>query len=225
VVADPRPESASELKAVIELQRLGDAFLRYRDHSEVLRLVRLDDEALHVTVGRSEQCDVALAWDGYVSGLHAEIRQIAGEWTLSDEGLSRNGTHVNGRRLSGRHRLRDGDSIRIGQTVIAYRGRTKSTPALTTSVATGEGGVVRITEAQRRVLLALCRPYKRERGFLAPASNQTIADEVFLSVDAVKGHLRALFAAFGIDDLPQNQKRARLADLALGWGIVSEHEL
>jgi hypothetical protein len=224
-VAGPRPESASELKEVIELQRLGDAFLRYRDGEDVLRLARLEEARLSVTIGRSEQCDVALAWDGYVSSVHVEVRQIAGEWTLSDEGLSRNGTYVNGERLSGRHRLRDGDAIRIGHTDIAYSARATPVPALTTSVATGDAKVVRITDAQRRVLVALCRPQKGESGFRSPASNRAIADEVFLSVDAVKGHLRALFAAFGVDDLPQNQKRARLADLALGWGVVSEHEL
>ena len=32
-------------------------------------------------------------------------------------------------------------------------------------------------------------------------------------VDAVKGHLRALFEKFGIGDLPQNQKRVRLVEL------------
>jgi FHA domain len=221
----PRPESAQELKSVIEVERLGDAFLRYRLDSGELRLLRLGDGALHLTIGRSEQSDVSLARDAYVSNVHAEIRQIAGEWTVSDEGLSRNGTFLNGEKLSGCHRLRDGDAIRVGRTVIVYCAPAASPSALTTSIATGEAQVPRVTDAQRRVLVALCRPYTSARGFLAPASNQTIAEEVFLTVDAVKGHLRTLFAAFGIDDLPQNQKRARLADLALAWGVVSEREL
>ncbi len=210
---------------MLELQRLGDAFLLYRDDADVMHLVRLEPTTFQTTIGRNEQSDVSLPWDGYVSGVHAEIRQIAGEWTVTDEGLSRNGTYVNGERLSGRQRLRDGDAVRIGASVIAYHGPTTAGPALTTSVAENDARVVHITDGQRRVLVALCRPYKDARGFLVPASNQTIADEVFLSVDAVKGHLRALFAAFGIDDLPQNQKRARLAELALGWGLISEREL
>ena len=64
-----------------------------------------------------------------------------------------------------------------------------------------------LSEAQRRVLVALCRPFKDATGYVTPATNQQIADELFLSVDAVKTHLRALFAKFGIEDLPQNQKR------------------
>jgi FHA domain len=224
-MSTPRAESAKEIKRVIELERLGDAFLRYRAHSGELELVRLGEGRFQATIGRGEQSDVSLPWDAYVSSVHAEIRQIAGEWTVSDEGLSRNGTFLNGERLSGRQRLRDGDSIRIGKTVIVYCAPTEAGSAMTTSIVTGEARVPRVTDAQRRVIVALCRPYKSARGFVAPASNQTIAEEVFLTVDAVKGHLRALFAAFGIDELPQNQKRARLADLALAWGIVSEHEL
>ncbi len=209
---------------MIELERLGDAFLLYRDDSGQQRLFPLQATTLQATVGRSEQSDISLPWDGYVSAVHTEIRHIAGEWTLSDEGLSRNGTFINGQRVSGRQRLRDGDAIRIGGTVIAYHAPKRSR-ANTTSIAENDAGVAHITETQRRVLVALCRPYKSGRGFVSPASNQTIAQELFLSVDAVKAHLRALFAAFGIDELPQNQKRARLADLVLSWGLVSEREL
>ena len=60
------------------------------------------------------------------------------------------------------------------------------------------------------MLVALCRPLK-DSAYAAPATNKDIADEVHLSVDAVKAHLRVLFERFGLDDLPQNQKRARLA--------------
>ena len=56
------------------------------------------------------------------------------------------------------------------------------------------------------------------------ASNQQIAQELFLSVHAVKTHLRVLFHKFGIDSLPQNQKRARLVELALQLGLVDEIE-
>jgi len=75
------------------------------------------------------------------------------------------------------------------------------------------------------VLIALCRPYKDELAYATPATNQQIADELFLSVDAVKTHLRALFHKLGIDHLPQNQKRARLVEMALRYGLVSAHDL
>ena len=73
--------------------------------------------------------------------------------------------------------------------------------------------------------VALCRPYKDSPSFATPATNQQIADELVLSLDAVKSHMRALFARFGLDDLPQNEKRVRLVERALQTGTVSEHEL
>jgi hypothetical protein len=51
------------------------------------------------------------------------------------------------------------------------------------------------------------------------------AEEVFLSVEAVKAHLRTLFDRFGVADLPQNQKRLKLAENALRSGSVSPSEL
>src|SRR4029078_12651835 len=57
------------------------------------------------------------------------------------------------------------------------------------------------------------------------ATNQDIASELFLSVEAVKTHLRALFAKFGVEDLPQNQQRARLIERASQTGLVSERDL
>ena len=45
-----------------------------------------------------------------------------------------------------------------------------------------------------------------------------------LSVDAVKAHLRGLFERFGLEDLPQNQKRGRLAATALVSGLVTPRD-
>src|SRR3954453_9068255 len=77
-----------------------------------------------------------------------------------------------------------------------------------------------LTDTQRKILEALCRPASGANRFAPPATNQEIADELFLSVDAIKAHLRVLFRKFGIEDLPHNQKRARLVELAVDRGIV-----
>ena len=94
-----------------------------------------------------------------------------------------------------------------------------------TAVAADMASAASLTESPKRVLVALCRPFKHDDGFAAPATNQQIADELFLSVDAVKGHLRTLFAKFGVDGLPQMQKRLRLVERAFQTGIVSERDL
>ena len=53
--------------------------------------------------------------------MHAELEPTGGEWTLVDDGLSRNGSYVNGERVTGRRRLRDRDMLRFGRTVVLYR--------------------------------------------------------------------------------------------------------
>jgi len=85
--------------------------------------------------------------------------------------------------------------------------------------------VASLSPTQRQILTALCRPYKQETPYATPASNQDVAGELFLSVDAVKTHLRTLFHKFHIEDLPQNRKRSRLVELAFGSGAVTERDL
>jgi hypothetical protein len=79
---------------------------------------------------------------------------------------------------------------------------------------------VLLTDTQARILAALCRPISEGNLFATPATNDEIADAVFLSVDAVKGHLRALYRKFAIEDLPPGERRARLVELAVAGGYV-----
>ncbi|MFF0493199.1 FHA domain-containing protein [Nocardia sp. NPDC003482] len=185
----------------------------------------LTPDRQRVTIGRSPQADLTLSWDAEVSRLHAAVEFLTAGWTIVDDGLSRNGTFVNGERVLGRRRLTEGDRIRIGSQLLSFHDFSGvADDATRTSV--GMFPTLRsLTETQRAVLVALCRPYKNNSGFATPASNQQIADELFLSVDAIKTHLRTLFSKFGVEDLPQNQKRVRLASLALQAGIISDRDL
>ncbi len=217
-------ETAPELKARIEAERRGAPFLVYRE-AEGRQLIReLDGGNDRLTVGRSEAADVCLEFDPEVSRVHAEIERLGDDWTLGDDGLSRNGSFVNGERVVGRRRLRDGDALRFGDTLVLFRAPTQAADEETVS-ATGRPDVSRVTDTQRRVLVALCRPFREGSEFASPATNQQVADEVFLSVDAVKANLRALFETFEVGDLPQNQKRIRLAELALRSGVISPRDL
>lgn len=75
-----------------------------------------------------------------------------------------------------------------------------------------------------RVLVALCRPLGAPTSGL-PATNQQIADELHLSVPAVKKRLRSLFVRFELEDLAQNEKRGQLAAAAIRMGVVVAGEL
>jgi hypothetical protein len=189
--------SPRELKDRVEAERRGSSFLLYRDDEGRQQLLELGERSGRLTIGRHPDSDVALPWDGEVSRLHAELERVAGEWTVVDDGRSRNGTFVNGERLHGRRLLADADS--------------RTVPAM--------------SPAQRRVLVALCRPFAAGRTFATPASNRAIAEELVVSSDTVKSHMRALFDAFGIGPMPQNEKRAALAREAIERGIVTPREL
>ena len=217
-----RTTSATELKERLEAARRNTPFVLFRDANGQQQIVSLDGPA-RLTIGRQDASDIALAWDAAVSRVHANLERVGEEWTLVDDGSSRNGSFVNAEPIRGRRRLCDGDVFRIGFTTFAFvvpRQREGSSSTVAATDATAPS----LTAAQRRVLVALCRPLV-EGPFGSASSNQQIAGELFLGVETVKSHMQALFEAFGIRGLPQNQKRAELARLALKHGAVTEDEL
>jgi hypothetical protein len=213
----------NELKRRIELERRGRPFLEYRDAAGRQVLRDLPDRGT-LSIGRDGEADISLAFDKQVSRLHAELHRMGPEWVISDDGLSRNGTFVGGERVVGTRRLHNGDAIRAGSTVLVYCDPAASETGGTETAGKGGGPVV-ITDMQRRVLVALCRPFRGSGEFATPATNKVIAEEVHLSVQAVKRHVRDLCDRFEIGDLPQNQKRLTLAEQAIRSGTLSPRDL
>ena len=216
--------SPAELQERLAAERRGLPFLLFRDAEGAQQIVDLPGDAASVALGRGPECDVCLAWDGKASRLHAQLERVGTDWVLTDDGLSRNGTFVRGQRLSGRRRLEDGDVVKIGDTSIIFHGPAGSAAA-TTQYADDRELAVGVTESQRRVLVALCRPFKGGAADASPTTNPAIAAELVISVGTVKTHMRALFTRFGIDELPQLEKRRRLVALAFATGLVSERDL
>jgi pSer/pThr/pTyr-binding forkhead associated (FHA) protein len=209
----------AELAERLAAERHGVPFLLYRDAEGRQAITAL---SARVTVGRRDDNDVALPWDAEVSRVHAELEPLGSDWVLIDDGLSRNGSYVNGERVAGRRRLRDGDRLCFGETPVLFCAPGNE-PSLSTAAVGLSQTTIPLTDTQRRVLIALCRPLK-DSAYATPATNREIAEEVHLSVDAVKAHLRVIFERLGIEDVAQNQKRARLAALALVNGLVRQHD-
>lgn len=222
--AEPQQTSAAELKAQIEAERGGRPFLVLRDGAGEQRIVLVEEGASELWVGRGEAASLQIDWDEEVSTLHAQIEVVGGECTLLDDGLSRNGSFVGEQRVHGRRRLRDGDTLRFGRTRVLYRRPGEAGPEATV-VASETPAAAAVSPAQRRILLALCRPFKDGSAFATPTTNQAIATELHLSLDAVKTHMRALFEKLGVEELPQNQKRVALVERALQSGIVAPRDL
>lgn len=103
----------------IESERRGSAYVVFQDGGGKQQVVTLDDGGT-VRVGRRGDNDIALSWDQEVSREHAQLRRGEEGWTLVDDD-SRNGSYLNGQRVSGRHPLRDGDVLRFGDTVLLFR--------------------------------------------------------------------------------------------------------
>src|SRR5215210_422247 len=221
---DAHLTSPQELRERIAAERRGAPFLVYRTDAGGQVLVDLGGSADRLTIGRRASNEVALDWDARVSRVHAALERVGDDWAIMDDGLSHNGTWVNGERVTGRRRLADGDTISVGATAVVFRAPAGSSVSRATVSAVGPHLGELLTPAQRRVLVALCRPFK-DSTYATPATNQRIADELVVTVDTVKGTLRALFEAFGIDDLPQNEKRASLALQALRTGVISRRDL
>jgi DNA-binding CsgD family transcriptional regulator len=211
--------SPVELAQIVAAEREGEPFLVYRHETGALRIHPLG-RSPRLTIGRADENDVALSWDAEVSRAHAQLELLGGSWTLVDAGLSRNGSFVNSQRIAGQRRLNDGDTIRVGSCALVFRAPVR---AAATTLAAGDSALPRLSEAERRVLIALCRGLFEQPGHAAvPASNRAIADELHLSIAGVKTQIRALFAKLGIDDLPQYGKRTELARRALELGLVTQ---
>ncbi len=210
-------QSPTELQEVIAAERTGHPFLVWRTDADEQRLLLLDQANWRVTIGRDAGADVPLPWDAEVSRTHALLEQVGRGWMLIDDGLSRNGSFVNGVRVVGRRRLSDKDRLVVGATQITYRETSGS--ATQTASAIDTPAAFTLTPMQRKVLIALCRPM-HESDSATPATNRQIAEEVFLTVDAVKAHLRVLFDRYGLSQLPQNEKRARLVTTVLEAGVL-----
>lgn len=96
-------------------QRTGSAFVQVQEGDAVGMRAGLRRDVLNL--GRDPRNDLALA-DNLVSAMHAQIRREPNGYVIYDLN-SRNGTFVNGRRIT-RHRLRSGDRITVGRTVLVF---------------------------------------------------------------------------------------------------------
>lgn len=210
-----------ELARVLQSERAGGPFLAFRDGSGALELVPLAGERL--VIGRDESNDLPVAYDAEVSRVHALLERLAGSWTVVDDDLSRNGTFVNGHRVRGRRRLRDGDILRVGASHFLYRDPNEDAGETPRVASAGAGA--QVSPAQHRVLVALCRPLldSAEPG-ITPPSNSELAEALNVSTEAIRSQLKALFRIFEVPNLPQNRKRAELARRALTAGLVGPRD-
>ena len=137
-----------------------------------------------VRIGRDRECDVSLPGDPTVSRLHAVLQTESDGWLLIDQG-SRNGTFVNGRRVTGSVKVASLDRILIGQFLLVMRDGEDGSIE---TAAAEEVGVPRhqlatgLSARELEVLRLLC----------AGHSDRAIADELVVSIKTVHSHLERI---------------------------------
>ncbi len=102
----PAPAPAAPVKAFATLRVVAPPA---RDGEEI----PVDGE---VTVGRGGGCALVIADDQYASTVHARVYRSGRDLVVEDLG-SRNGTYVNGERITGPVKVRRNDRLQFGQTV------------------------------------------------------------------------------------------------------------
>jgi hypothetical protein len=174
-------------------------------------LVRL--RAGVTTIGRGQFVDVRLDHPS-VSKLHAEIVRRGPYAYVSDLGLSRYGTRVNGRVIAQRL-LENGDVLSFGSQRCQAGGlaaeqlpeselRRPPTPEL--------------TRRELDVVAALCKPGLIKEAFVSPATARDIAADLVVTEAAVKQHLLRLYQKLRIPAGPD--RRVRLANEVVARGLV-----
>ncbi len=184
-------------------------YIRIEDTGEV---IPLRDEV--TTVGRGLGVDVRLD-DPSVSRLHAEIVRRGPYLYVTDLGLSRNGTRVNGRPVA-RRVLDDGDVLSFGSARCRIEG--VPTEELAAEAEVRRSAAPELTRRELDVLISLCRPALSEDAFVTPATPREIADDLVVTEAAVKQHLLRLYAKFRVPE--GSNRRTRLANEVIALGLV-----
>src|SRR5260370_13416139 len=166
------------------------------------------------SVGRGSCVDVHLD-DPSVSRLHAEIIRRGPYAYVTDLGLSRNGTRVNGR-LVARRVLQDGDVLTFGSARCRVGGIEAE--EFTAEVELRRPAAPELTRRELDVVTSLCRPALSDEAFVAPATAREIAADLVVTKAAVKQHLLRLYQKFRIPE--GANRRVRLANEVVALGRV-----
>jgi len=173
-----------------------------------------------VTVGKASTNLVSLKHDSTVSRLHAVLENLGFAWSVRDVG-SRNGTYLNGEKISAERVLRSGDELRVGKSRLMFwevKEGDETTSEATISAAPAQLPPP-LTRRELEVLMVLCRPLVSDDPFPAAASVRRMAEELFVTEAAIKQHLQNLDDKFAIPT--EGERRARLANEAIRRGAVT----
>lgn len=161
-------------------------------------------DQLPARIGRSPECEVRLPAAPTVSRVHAVITATAQGLQVSDAG-SRNGTFVNGERITAGVPFTVVDRVRVGPYVIAMEGDDQAETVEAGGPDTSRLRVETGLSARELEVLALVA---------GGCTDQQVAERLVLSVKTVRSHLDR------IRDKTGCRRRPELARFAFEHGIA-----
>jgi pSer/pThr/pTyr-binding forkhead associated (FHA) protein len=170
-----------------------------------------------VTIGNASTNLVSLNHDATVSRVHAVLENLGFAWSIRDVG-SRNGTYLNGEKISAERVLRSGDELRMGSSRLVFW-EVKQTDHDETETVEPSQRPPRLTPRELEVLVVLCRPLVSGNPFPELASVRQMATELFVTEAAIKQHLQNLYDKFAVP--AEGERRVRLANEAMRRGAVT----
>jgi len=150
-------------------------------------------------IGRAAGNDLTIATNAHLSRIHAQIAWDGRGYRLSDLG-SKNGTFLNGERITAPVRLHHGDVIEVAGVQLVFQAEE----ATQTAVPAAAMLLASLTPREREVLALLVQGL----------SGKEIAARLFLSARTVENHLASIY------DKLRVRGRAEAIALAVAQGVV-----
>jgi hypothetical protein len=205
----PVARATHEVNLEDEVRAEGHAYVRYRD-GVLFRALSLSPAASPVDIGRVDVCPVRIESDPLVSRRHARLVFRAGWWSIEDA-PSHNGTFIGDKRIPGETILKDGARFRVGDTVLSVH-LPQSGPDQTTLEAHAELRLLEPNPIQRKILVALARPWLAGHELPVSPSDADIAHTLGCDVQSVADAVTDLYEQAGLSsDVDQRNGLIALA--------------
>lgn len=189
---------------------------------QVLRSTSVEHFVLRgrrITVGRAAGCDLPVSDDPQVSRVHAVIEWMQ-VWTVRDC-RSRNGTFLNGRRVSAQVPITAGAELRMGSTRLLVRGQ-HADPQEESTDRPDRAPI--LTARERELLIAMLLPLGDPGSFNVLSSPAEIARRMGITDEGVRQHLSNLYQKFGVSS-PGGRPQADLANEAVRRQAITLAEI
>ncbi|MDO9353325.1 MAG: FHA domain-containing protein [Solirubrobacteraceae bacterium] len=202
--------TAAEAEQYVRAVSVAHPYLIHQQRDGYVRLAPVKESGMRYTIGRTPGNHLPVP-NEHVSGLHAVLERRAGLLVIEDQS-SRNGTFVNGRKVTAAHTLHDGDELLIATTKFLVRCPTGAEGTGTTVLPSAPDWDT-LWPSHRQLLIMLVDLTRSNEG--RPPSHTELAEALGASSEATKGRLRGIRDKFREAGETASFRTPALAEIAL----------